>query len=431
LNTNASDSPSQKNGVESRTAKASLLFNPFDPRVNSNPYPHYERLRTQDPVHWSKLGVWFVGRYEDARAILKDRRFRVREISDIFAGTSAALDEANKGGEGKPALAGLAAATSNWLIFQEAANHRRLKTVYTSSLNRSLLDSLRPIVRDAARSLIERQLPRGEMDVMRDFARELPFQIIAPLIGLPLEMYPKMQKWVRLLTRFVVSFSSLEDLELMDAASAEFMAYLRKLIAERRSTLKGDLLANLIMDRADQNQRLVEQELLSVCIFIIVAGLEAVENCLGNSTLALITHPKEYHQFRDNAGSLPNAIDELIRFDAPLQLVMRKALEDVEIGGKMIHAGDYVYVAIGSANRDPARFDKPNELILDRQQNHHLAFGDGHHLCVGVQLTRIEVHEALQVMAEMLPSMRAATERFSWGHSLLAHGLTSLPVRFG
>jgi cytochrome P450 len=268
------------------------------------------------------------------------------------------------------------------------------------------------------------------MDVMKDFARLLPFQVVAQMIGLPSEMFPAIQSWARLLTRFVVSFTSLEDLLLLDVASGEFADYLRTIIADRRVAPKKDLISSLIEDKGAQGQVLTEQELLSICIFVVVAGLEAVENFLGNSALALITHPNEWQRFRERGGNWTTAIDELLRFDAPLQLVLRKALEDVELGGKIIRAGEYVYLALGSANRDSARFERADELLLDRQQNHHLSFGDGHHLCVGAQLSRIEGHESLQVLMEMIPDMRPATDKLTWGRSLLAHGLKALPVKF-
>jgi hypothetical protein len=407
-----------------------LLFNPFDRRVNANPYPHYERLRTLEPVHWSKLGVWFIGRYDDVRSLLKDRRFHVRDIPALLS-TRDKLVETRQISPAQPRnLRHLIAAAEGWLAFQEGTNHKRLRGVYAGALSRSYLELLRPVIRDATRTLLQDKWSYGEMDVMKDLARVLPFRIIAHMLGLPVEMFPLIQSWATLLTRFVVSFTSLEDLASLDRASGEFIAYLRDLIAERQRAPNTDLVSTLCIEREKQNQVLTEQELISVCIFIIVAGLEAVEHFLGNSTLALITHPEQYKLLQENPDILPSAVDELLRFDAPLQLVMRKALEDVEVGGKGIRAGDYVYLALGSANRDPERFDEPDELILERQQNHHVAFGNGHHLCVGAQFARIESQEVLRVLAEMMPNLRLATDRLDWGHSLLARGLVSLPVKF-
>ena len=153
-------------------------------------------------------------------------------------------------------------------------------------------------------------------------------------------------------------------------------------------------------------------------------------NLLGNGTLALMNHPEQQRFLRENLDILPSAVDEFLRYDAPLQMTSRTALEDVEVGGKMIHAGDQVYVALGSANRDPERFERPDELDLERQHNHHMAFADGHHLCVGAQLARIEGQEGFRALLEMVPDLRLAADNLTWRKHLVLRGLISLPVTF-
>jgi cytochrome P450 len=415
---------------ESRTAKASLIFNPFDPRVNLDPYPHYSRLRLEEPIHWSKLGVWFVGRYDDVRAILKDRRFRVRDVSALLRDRDKLVETTQISRSQPRSLSYLVATSECWLAFQEGTTHKRLRGIYASAMHRNFIELLRPIVRDASRALIMTRLACGEMDVMKDFARHLPIHIIGRMVGIPDGMLPLVERWARALTRFVVSFTSLEDLGALDKASEEFMAYLRDAIAQRRRAPGNDLISTFCREGGGGSQPLTEQELISVCVFIVVAGLEAVENLIGNGTLALLRHPNLLRQLQGDLASLTRAVEELARFDTPLQMVMRIALEDVEMGGKVIRSGDTVYLALGSANRDPERFTDPDSLIWDREQNHHLSFGDGHHLCVGAQLARVQGQEAILALLELVPDMRLATDTLNWGRNLLSRGLVALPIQF-
>jgi cytochrome P450 len=214
------------------------------------------------------------------------------------------------------------------------------------------------------------------------------------------------------------------------------VSYLRQAIALRRREPRDDLISKLCAENSALGEGLTEQELTSVCVFLVVAGMEAVENVIGNGMFALLAHPEEMRYLSANLDIIPSAVEELLRFETPLQLVMRLALEDVEIGGRHIPAGDYVYLVLGSANRDPERFDRPDDLLFDRAQNHHLSFGDGHHLCVGAQLARVQGQEALRALLEMMPQMTLATDELNWGsnlnwgRSLLSRGLLSLPVRF-
>ena len=413
-------------GVDGRA----LLFNPLDPVFNTNPYPHYERLRTMDPVHRSALGVWFVGRYEDVRSILKDRRFRVQDIPGQLRRKNILLDTKQISATQPRNLDYLIANAENWFAFLEAPDHTRLRGVFTGALHRHSVELLRPFIRDAARALIEKQLANGRMDLMKDFACILPLNVIARMLGVPKEAFGQVVAWTERLARIFDPLTSLEELAQLDRVSREFMAYLKGLIAERRVEPQDDLISVLCAERGAQDQQITEQELISVCILVFGAGEETMVNLLGNGTLALMNHPEQQRFLRENLDILPSAVDEFLRYDAPLQMTSRTALEDVEVGGKMIHAGDQVYVALGSANRDPERFERPDELDLERQHNHHMAFADGHHLCVGAQLARIEGQEGFRALLEMVPDLRLAADNLTWRKHLVLRGLISLPVTF-
>lgn len=416
--------------IKSRTMGASLLFNPFEPRINIDPYPYYRRLREQEPVHWSKLGVWFVGRYADVRSVLKDRRFRARDVSGLLRDRDK-LIEAHQICPNQPRnITQLLTSSTSWLAFKEGAEHKRLRAAYSGLLHRNYIELLRPYVREAATALIKAQWARGEMDLIKDFARHLPINVVARMIGIPASRLPLIETWARDLTRFVVSFTSIEDLASLDKASGEFMSFVRELLASQDVGAHRDLVAKLSSGLGTDQDALSEQELVSICIFIVVAGLEAVENLIGNGSLALLKHPDGQAQLRNHPEHLSSAIDELARYDTPLQMVMRAALEDVELGGKTIHAGDHVYLVLGSANRDEEQFADPDQLNLQRQPNHHLAFGHGAHLCVGAQLARLQAQEAIGALLETLPAIQLASAELRWGRNLLSRGLVSLPVKF-
>jgi cytochrome P450 len=269
------------------------------------------------------------------------------------------------------------------------------------------------------------------MDLMKDFACLLPLNVIARLIGIPSEAFPRTVKWTERLARIFDPLVSLEELGTLDRASGEFMAFLGNLIQERRREPQRDLISDLCLSDCGQDPPLTDEEIAAVCILVFAAGEETMVNLLGNGTVALSKHPDQRQYLLQHPEALPGAVDELLRYDAPLQITSRTALGDFEVGGKHIHAGDQVYLAIGSANRDPERWEQADNLVLERKHNLHMAFADGHHLCVGAQLARIEGEEAFRVLLEMVPNMSVDTENLHWRPHMVLRGLTSLPVRFG
>jgi cytochrome P450 len=224
---------------------------------------------------------------------------------------------------------------------------------------------------------------------------------------------------------------SLEEYETLDRASREFMDYLRLLIERRRRAPQDDLITALIQAH-DEEEQLTEDELVSVCILIFGAGEETMVNLLGNGTLALMSNRDKLNDLRRRPEITPSAVEELLRYDAPLQMTSRTALEDIELGGKHIRKGDQLYIAIGSANRDPEAYVNPDELELEREKNHHMAFADGHHLCVGAPLARVEGQEAFRVLLEMIPDIELAVNAsdLRWRDHIVLRGLTRLPVKF-
>ncbi|MFC4161436.1 cytochrome P450 [Chitinimonas lacunae] len=409
--------------------QAGLFFNPRDPNFNLDPYPHYRRLREQDPVHRSPWGVWFVGRYEHVRTVLKDRRFRVQDVPGQLRRRNELLQRQRIVANQPDNLDALIANSENWFAFLEAPDHTRLRKLVSHAFQKRSVERMREHIRRCARDLLDRVRQRGEMDLMKDFASILPQNVIAYLLGIPASHFPQCVAWAEVIGRIFDPLVSLEEYARLNRDSIEFMDYLRGLVAERRREPQDDLISALIEAR-DEQDRLSEAELISIIILIFGAGEETVVSLLGNGSKALILHPEQQALLRARPELLPSAVDELLRYDAPLQMTSRTALEDVELGGKLIRAGDQVYVALGSANRDPDQYPDPDRLDIERERNHHMSFADGPHYCVGAPLARIEAEEAFRVLFELLPDLQILPHQQRFRDHTVLRCMTTLPVRF-
>lgn len=427
--TNAQVSKCPMMNSASSEVPSNLFFNPRDKRFNDNPYPYYKRLREEDPVHRSNLGVWFLGRYDHVRGVLKDPRFSAQDIPGQLRKKNELLQTRRIAADQPDNLDGLIANSENWFAFLEAPTHTRLRGLVTKAFERRAGELMRPYIRSCAKSLIEEALPNGRMDLMKDFGNVLPLRVIATTLGLPPKDFAKLVPWINTIARIFDPLLSLGQYAALNKASLEFMEYLKGLVEQRRIEPQEDLISALIEARDDKDQ-LTASELISVIIIVFGAAQETVATLIGNSGLALFRHPDHAKYLRENMHIMPQAIEELLRFDAPLQMTSRTALDDVEIGGKIIHKGDQLYIALASANRDPLRFANADEIIFEREKNHHLSFGSGHHICVGAPLARIEGQEALSVYLEMLPHAKLAIDKIEYRDHTVLRAPISIPITF-
>lgn len=396
-----------------------LFFNPRHPDFNKDPYSHYQRLRDEDPVHRSPLGVWFLGRYEDIRGVLKDRRFGVWDIPGRLRKKNAML-KARKISPNQPDnLDALIANSENWFAFLEAPDHTRLRTLVSYAFEKRNVEKMRHVIRSCAEALLDRLHDAATIDVMADYACQLPQNVIASLLGLPAEDFPQCVAWANVISRIFDPLVSLEEYVRLNQCSIEFMDYLRGLIAKRRADPRDDLISALIEARAGDD-RLTDAEMISTIIVVFGAGEETVISMIGNGALALMQHPEQRSLLIARPEMMANAVEEILRYDTPLQMTSRTALEDVEIGGKPIRKGDQVYVALGSANRDPERFTDPDRFDILRERIHHLSFADGNHYCVGSQLARIEGQEAFAALLDRFPTLRMLPQELTYrDHTVL------------
>src|SRR5262245_51636913 len=393
-----------------------IQFNPMDPEFVADPYPTYHRLRAADPVHHSRLGFWVLTRYEDVARVLRDARFVKEPIGAVVAARM-----------GLPTPA-----TPLSMLDRDPPNHTRLRGLVSKAFTPRGLEVLRPHVQQIVDGLLERAADAHAMDLIEDFAYPLPVIVICELLGVPVADHERFRRWGLDIARGLDGILLPPDSEVHERSAASRRAlidYFRELIAERRTSPRADLLSGLIAAE-EVGDRLSEQELLATCVLLLVAGHETTVNLLGNGTLALLRHPDQLRRLRDDPGLIAGAVEELLRYDGPVQRTARITSEAVTIGGRTIPAGEMVLPFMGAADRDPAQFPDPDRLDIARADNRHMAFGWGIHFCLGAPLARVEGQIAINTLVRRLPKLALATDTPQYRQSLTLRGLAALPVAF-
>lgn len=392
-----------------------LNFNPLLPAFIANPYPTYDRLRREDPLHRGVNGSWCLTRYADVQMVLRDARFgRVGSESRL-------LEWFGRGP--------LQRSFSQWMLFKDPPDHTRLRTLVTKAFTPRAVEALRPRIVDIVNALLCPKLSAGRMDVMAELARPLPVLVICELLGIPPEDGARLNEWSDALAAALeMSLATPDSIAAGDAGAHGLTEYFRSLIARRRGDLRDDLLSGLILSEA-QGDRLSEDELLATCVIMMFAGHETTINLIGNGLLALLRCPDQLRRLRDNPNLGRSAVEELLRYDSPVQRTGRIALEDVWIDDTLIRCGESVTVVLGAANRDPAQFRDPNRLNVGRCDNHHVSFGGGIHYCVGAPLARLEAQLAFDALLHQMPNLELATSLVEWQESRPnLRGLKALPI---
>ncbi len=401
-----------------------LRFNPFDLSFRVNPYPLYQYLRTHEPVQWGLLGGWALTRYADVKMVMRDTRFYEVPIPDGIRKKGQYLEAREKN------LDALAHVSGKWLFFLDPPNHTRMRSLVTKAFKPGLFQQMREQIQAQAEQLIEQVKPQGQMDIISDFAEILPTQVIMQVMGLPEEDFALIRQWSRGSFRIFDPLISLKTCEGINQIALEFVNYLRGQVTQRRKQPQADFISALLAVE-DDGEKLSEDEILGTCIMMAAAGERTTTSAIGNSMLALLQHPDQLQLLRQHPEILPSAIEELLRYDSPTQLVARMATETLELGGKTIEAGDYIILCIGSANRDPAQFPDPDRLDLRRTDNQHIAFASGIHFCVGAGLARLELPMAIQALVQHLPNLKLATDELTYQDNVVTRFLSALPVTFG
>lgn len=404
-------------------AAKAFKFNPLLPEFHVNPYPTYHRLRSEDPVHWSFMGVWVLTRYADVKAVLRDPRFCSDPVPKRIKDKSRYLEQQQKD------LNTLAQATSKFIFFLDPPDHTRLRGLVSKAFSPGVVDYMRPQIQGTVDELIGKVWDKGSMDIISDLACPLPVIVIARMLGVPDKDRSKLHQWSNDLSRILDLLMSLEAYEHLNKVVMELTEYFSGLIAEREKNPKEDLLSALIAAR-EQGDRLSKEELLATCMMLFATGEESTVNLIGNGMLALLRQPDQMELLKREPALIQRAVEELLRYDSPLQHTARIATEDVEIGGKTIRAGENVLVSLGAANRDPAEFPEPDRLDLTRSENRHLAFADGIHYCLGASLARVQGQIAINTLVQQLPDLKIHSDKLEWLEKIALRGLKALPVIF-
>jgi cytochrome P450 len=393
-----------------------VQFNPMDPEFVADPYPTYHRLRAEDPVHLSPLGFWVLTRYEDVAAVLRDPRFAkeamMAAVAKRFGITQGTF--------------GLS------MLDRDPPAHTRLRSLVSKAFTPKVVEAMRPHIQEIVDGLLERVAGAGSLDLIEEFAYPIPVMVICELLGVPVADHERFKGWSLDIARGLDAVMLPVDSEVAirsGIARQGLIGYFRELIAARRASPRADLLSALIAAE-EAGDKLSEDELLASCILLLVAGHETTVNLIGNGMLALLRHPEQLRRLREHPELITSAVEELLRYDGPVQRTGRMPSEDVTIGGRTIAKGEMVMPFIGAADRDPAQFPDPDRLDITRSENRHVAFGTGIHFCLGAPLARVEGQIAINTLLRRLPTLTLVTEKPAYRQSLTLRGLTALHVAF-
>ncbi|MFD7237832.1 cytochrome P450 [Streptomyces syringium] len=395
-------------------------FDPWSPRLVADPYPVYERLRTAGRVHWFEPSrQWLVPHHEDVRALLRDRR-----LGRTY------LHRFSHGEFGRPAPPAahepFHVLNGNGLLDLEPPDHTRIRRLVSKAFTPRTVENLAPVVARLAGELVDGLLAEGGGDLIGALAEPLPVAVIAEMLGIPEADRALLRPWSAAICGMYELNPDEEKARDAVRASLDFSAYLRELITARRAR-PGDDLITALVHAHDEGDRLTEQEMVSTCVLLLNAGHEATVNATGNGWWAFFRHPDQLAALRADPGLLPGAVEELMRYDTPLQLFERWVLDDIEIAGTVIPRGSEVALLFGSANRDPARFRDPDRLDVTRADNPHLSLGAGIHYCLGAPLARLELITSFGELLRRSPRLRLTAEP-EWKPGFVIRGLRELLV---
>ncbi len=388
-------------------------YNPFDPSFLIDPYPHYRPLLAGPPQRANfGLPVVLAARYGDVVTVLRDHSHFSSKIPPYAI---------NPGGDpfgGAPTMP-----------FSDPPVHSRLRRLVARDFSPRRIASLAPRIRELAATLLDEGIRDGRFEAMNAFADQLPVVIIAEMLGVPAEHRARFRRW----SDAVASNSATMPGMPVSAEVREGVAALREYFAreiERRRKAPGDDLVSALVAAHDQDEVLQSDELLAFVVLLLIAGNETTTNLIGNGLLALARNPGEYERLRRDPSLIPSAVEEMLRYDSPVQTLMRFAAENTGISGTPVETGAMVAVIFGAANRDPAQFPEPDRFDVGRTPNEHLAFGEGIHFCLGAPLARLEARIAFEAIVERCAEIRLAdpTAALSYRGSFITRGLRALPL---
>ena len=394
------------------------------PKFKANPFPFYAQLRAEAPVFPVTVSMptrqraWLVTRYSDVLDVLKDARFAKNPYNAMSP------EQLKK----RPWVPSMFKPLEQNMLDLDGPDHSRLRALVHKAFTQRLIEQMRDQIQVLTNELLDAAEPKGGMDLIADFALPLPLTMIGRILGVPAEDNHMFHRW----TKTLVSAETNKYYFVVIPILIRFMGYLKKLIKERRAHPKDDLVTALVQAK-DGSDQLSGDEVLAMIFLLLVAGHETTVNLIGSGSLALLEHPDQLEKLRSEPAVIKPAIEELLRFVCPVEMATeRYAREDITIAGTTIPRGELVLAVIGSANRDANYFDNPDSLDVTRENNKHLAFGQGVHYCLGAPLARLEGQIAISTLVRRMPNLRLsiAPDQLRWRGGIVLRGLEALPVSF-
>jgi cytochrome P450 len=388
-------------------------YNPVLPEVQANPYPYYVALRRDNPVAWLEpLQCWAISRYDDV-----DFALRNPQIFSSANWLGQSIGDLNPAPE------------VPWMIETDPPDHSRLRKLVSKGFTPRMVGRLEPRIRAIASELLGAARSRPDTDFVRDFSGAFPVIVIAEMLGVEPARRIDFKRWSDNVVRGTGRPESEAERAEIRGTNAEMRAYFHQAIADRRKAPREDLLTALVQAE-EERQTLTADEVLAMAMLVLLAGNETTMNLLSNTVLALLAHPTEMARVRGDRALIPKLIEEMLRYDSPVQIVFRRTTQAVELSGKVIPANAVVFILIGSANRDERKFPDPDRFKMDRDASEHLAFGFGTHFCLGAQLARLEAKIGLEELFASCPPFAVDQQRVQRISSVLLRGIKQLPVKF-
>lgn len=386
-----------------------IAYNPLAPEIRENPYPVYAEMRRTAPAHYVEaLGLWAIPRYDDVLAVVRDHQsfssspMNFQSVREGFFGASAAT-----------------------IIGADPPIHTRLRNLVNRGFTPRRISQLEPRVCQIAEQLVEQLADRGSFDLMADFAIPLPVTVIAEMLGVEAERYAEFKRWSDTVVSLISGAPDQERRARLQPDLHAFRDYFLGAVDRRRAEPREDLISALLR-ASDTEEALTAEEVITFAALLLVAGNETTTNLIGNAMLALLEHPEQLEEVRQNPALVPNLVEEALRYDAPVQGLFRQATRDIAFGDATVTAGSLVMPLFASANRDEHQFAEPDRFDVRRNTDGHLAFGFGIHFCLGAALARLEARIGLGALLKQFPRLVRGDVHIERLDSIFLRGPTSV-----
>ena len=403
-------------------ADEQVFLNPFEPGFFDDPYRQYRQLRELRPVHQSPFGPWTLTRYDDVSRLLRDPTLSVEDRNATEDRRAELFPE----GDERRQRGSLA------ILNLDPPDHTRLRRLMSKAFTPRRVEQLVPRIEHLVEEMLAAVEPTGTMDVIADLAFPLPFAVISEMLGMPEADRDQLRGWSHTLVKTLEPLLTPDEIPELLAASDAMVEHVIAAIEWKRGAPADDLLSAMIAVE-EEGDRLSTPELIAQVVLLFIAGHETTVNLIGNGTLALLRHPDQLALLQRDPDRIANAVEELLRFDSPVQFSRRIALEPLEIDGQRIEPGSFIFTMLGAANHDPAHFGPDADELDLRRSNapHHVSFGGGIHHCLGAVLARTEARLAIGALVRRFPGIGLAAQEQAWNGCLVLRGLDALPVALG